>query len=154
MDGILLQVPLIGQIFRKSATVRFARTLGFLVGRGVPLLTGLSVAGAVTGNTVIEQRIVAAATDLQDGRPLSEALRADGVFSPMVTQMIRVGESTGSLDTMLEKIADIVEQEVDRVIATLTAVLEPGVIVLVGGGIALVVIAMYLPVFSIGSIIG
>lgn len=154
MDEILLRLPLVGAIFRKSAIVRFARTLGFLVGRGVPLLNGLSVAAMVTGNSVIEQSINAVATEVQDGKPLSETLRVSGMFPPMVTQMIKVGESTGSLDTMLEKIADLFEQEVDRVVATMTSVLEPCVIVVVGSGIALVVVAMYLPIFSIGSIIG
>jgi len=154
IDGILLRLPLLGAIFRKSAIVRFARTLGFLVRRGVPLLTGLSVAATVTGNAVIEQSIKGLVADVEDGKPLSETLRASGVFPPMVTQMIKVGESTGSLDTMLEKIADLFEQEVDRVVATLTSVLEPCVIVVVGSGIALVVVAMYLPIFSIGSVIG
>ena len=154
MDGLLLRVPLVGAIFRKSAIVRFARTLGFLVRRGVPLLTGLSVAATVTGNSVIEQSLKKVATEVQDGKPLSETLRASGAFPPMVTQMIKVGESTGSLDTMLEKIADLFEQEVDRVVATLTSVLEPCVIVVVGSGIALVVVAMYLPIFSLGSLIG
>lgn len=154
LDGVLLRLPLIGAIFRKSAIVRFARTLGFLVRRGVPLLSGLSVAATVTGNSVMEQSIIKVATDVQEGKPLSETLRASGMFPPMVTQMIKVGESTGSLDTMLEKIADLFEQEVDRVVATLTSVLEPCVIVVVGSGIALVVVAMYLPIFSIGSIIG
>ncbi len=154
LDGVLLRLPLIGAIFRKSAIVRFARTLGFLVRRGVPLLSGLSVAATVTGNSVMEQSIIKVATDVQQGKPLSETLRASGVFPPLVTQMIKVGESTGSLDTMLEKIADLFEQEVDRVVAMLTSVLEPCVIVVVGSGIALVVVAMYLPIFSIGSIIG
>ncbi len=153
-DGVLLRLPLIGTIFRKSAIVRFSRTLGFLVRRGVPLLSGLSVAATVTGNSVMEQSIIKVATDVQEGQPLSETLRASDMFPPMVTQMIKVGESTGSLDTMLEKIADLFEQEVDGVVATLTSVLEPSVIVVVGSGIALVVVAMYLPIFSIGSIIG
>jgi type IV pilus assembly protein PilC len=154
IDGVLLGLPLLGAIFRKSAIVRFARTLGFLVRRGVPLLTALSVAATVTGNTVIEHSIKRLVTEVQDGNSLSETLRASGVFPPMVTQMIKVGESTGSLDTMLEKIADLFEQEVDRAVATLTSLLEPCVIVVVGGGIALVVVAMYLPIFSIGSVIG
>lgn len=154
IDGVLLRLPFLGAIFRKSAIVRFARTLGFLVRRGVPLLTALSVAGTVTGNTVIEQSLRVVAADVQDGKSLSETLRASGMFPPMVTQMIKVGEATGSLDAMLEKIADLFEQEVDRVVATLTSVLEPCVIVVVGSGIALVVVAMYLPIFSIGSVIG
>ncbi|MEX0830434.1 MAG: type II secretion system F family protein [Nitrospirales bacterium] len=154
IDGMLLRLPFVGEIFRKSAIVRFARTLGFLVRRGVPLLTGLSVAATVTGNSVMEQSLHRLTSEVQDGKPLSDALRASGMFPPLVTQMIKVGESTGSLDTMLEKIADLFEQEVDRVVATLTSVLEPSVIVVVGSGIALVVVAMYLPIFSIGSLIG
>jgi type IV pilus assembly protein PilC len=154
LDGILLRLPFVGEILRKSAVVRFARTLGFLVRRGVPLLTGLSVAATVTGNSVMELGLHQVTSDVEDGRPLSDTLRASGLFPPIVTQMIKVGESTGSLDTMLEKIADLFEQEVDRVVATLTAVLEPCVIVVVGSGIALVVVAMYLPIFSIGSLIG
>ncbi len=154
LDAMFLRVPLIGEIFRKTAIVRFARTLGFLVSRGVPLLTGLSVAATVTGNSVIEESIHTVVTEVEDGKPLSVMLRASGMFPPMVTQMIHVGESTGSLDTMLEKIAELFEQEVDRVVATFTSVLEPCVIVVVGSGIALVVVAMYLPIFSIGSIIG
>jgi type IV pilus assembly protein PilC len=154
IDGLILRTPLLGDVFRKAAIVRFARTLGFLVHRGVPLLTALGVAGTVTGNKVLEQSVKLAATDVQDGRPLSETLRASHVFPPMVTQMIKVGESTGSLDAMLDKIADLFEQEVDRTVATLTSVLEPCIILVVGCGIALVVVAMYLPIFSIGSVIG
>ena len=154
IDGLILRTPLLGAVFRKAATVRFARTLGFLVHRGVPLLTALGVAGTVTGNKVLEQRIKLSTTDVQEGRSLSETLRASSIFPPMVIQMIKVGESTGSLDSMLDKIADFFEQEVDRTVATLTSVLEPCVILVVGCGIALVVVAMYLPIFSIGSVIG
>ena len=154
IDGVVLRTPLFGDVFRKAAIVRFARTLGFLIHRGVPLLTALNVAGTVTGNKVLEQSIKRSTTDVQDGRPLSETLRASNVFPPMVTQMIRVGESTGSLDAMLDKIADLFEQEVDRTVGTLTSVLEPCVILVVGCGIALVVVAMYLPIFSIGSVLG
>jgi len=154
IDGWVLGAPLLGSVIQKAATVRFARTLGFLVRRGVPLLTALGVAGTVTGNKVFEQSIKLATTAVQDGRPLSETLRAGQVFPSMVPQMIKVGESTGSIDVMLEKIADLFEQEVDRTVATLTSVLEPFIILVVGCGIALVVVAMYLPIFSIGSVIG
>ncbi len=154
IDGWVLGVPLLGSVIQKAATVRFSRTLGFLVRRGVPLLSALSVAGTVTGNKIFEQSIKVATTAVQDGMPLSETLRAGHVFPPMVPQMIKVGESTGSIDVMLEKIADLFEQEVDRMVATLTSVLEPCIILVVGCGIALVVVAMYLPIFSIGSVIG
>ncbi|HSF07891.1 MAG TPA: type II secretion system F family protein, partial [Nitrospirales bacterium] len=145
IDGWVLGVPLLGAVIQKAATVRFSRTLGFLVRRGVPLLSALSVAGTVTGNKIFEQSINLAAIAIQNGRPLSETLRAGHVFPPMVPQMIKVGESTGSIDVMLEKIADLFEQEVDRTVATLTSVLEPCIILVVGCGIALVVVAMYLP---------
>ena len=154
IDGWLLGVPLFGSVIQKAATVRFSRTLGFLVRRGVPLLSALGVAGTVTGNKIFEQSIKLAAIAIQNGRPLSETLRAGQVFPTMVPQMIKVGESTGSMDVMLEKIADLFEQEVDRTVATLTSVLEPCIILVVGCGIALVVVAMYLPIFSIGSVIG
>ena len=154
IDGWLLGVPLFGSVIQKAATVRFSRTLGFLVRRGVPLLSALGVAGTVTGNKIFEQSIKLAAIAIQNGRPLSETLRAGQIFPTMVPQMIKVGESTGSMDVMLEKIADLFEQEVDRTVATLTSVLEPCIILVVGCGIALVVVAMYLPIFSIGSVIG
>ncbi|HBP88169.1 MAG TPA: type II secretion system F family protein [Nitrospirales bacterium] len=154
IDGWILRVPLLGSVIQKAATVRFARTLGFLVRRGVPLLSALGVAGTVSGNKVFEQSIKMAITEVQGGKPLSEVLRARQIFPPMVPQMIKVGESTGSMDAMLEKIGDLFEQEVDRTVATLTSVLEPIIIVVVGSGIALVVVAMYLPIFSIGSVIG
>lgn len=154
IDGWLLGVPLFGSVIQKAATVRFSRTLGFLVRRGVPLLSALGVAGTVTGNKIFEQSIKLAAIAIQNGRPLSETLRAGQIFPTMVPQMIKVGESTGSMDVMLEKIADLFEQEVDRTVATLTSVLEPFIILVVGCGIALVVVAMYLPIFSIGSVIG
>jgi type IV pilus assembly protein PilC len=95
IDGLVLRTPLFGDVFRKAAIVRFSRTLGFLIHRGVPLLTALNVAGTVTGNKVLEQSITRSTTAVQDGTPLSETLRASKVFPPMVTQMIKVGESTG-----------------------------------------------------------
>jgi type IV pilus assembly protein PilC len=154
IDELVLHIPLFGAVFRKAAVVRFARTLGFLIRRGVPLLAALGVAGTVTGNKALEQGIKLSTADVEDGKLLSETLRASNIFPPMVTQMIKVGESTGSMDSMLDKIADLFEQEVDRTVATLTSVLEPCVILVVGCGIALVVVAMYLPIFSIGSVIG
>jgi type IV pilus assembly protein PilC len=154
IDGLILRIPFLGSVFRKAAIVRFARTLGFLIRRGVSLLPAMDVAGTVMGNRVLAKSLKNSAAEVQDGKPLSETLRTSGEFPPMVTQMIKVGESTGSLDDMLDKIADLFEQEVDRSVATFTAVLEPLVILVVGSGIALVVVAMYLPIFSIGSVIG
>jgi type IV pilus assembly protein PilC len=153
-DGAVLKVPLIGPTLRKAEVVRLTRTLGSLVQRGVPLLQALSVAGGVVGNKMLESGIRRATVHVENGVPLSEALRVQGLFPSMMTQMIRVGESTGSLDRMLDKIADLYEEEVDRAVATITVLIEPAIIVVVGGAIAVVVIAMYLPIFSIGSVIG
>ncbi len=154
IDGLILRIPFLGSVFRKAAIVRFARTLGFLIRRGVSLLPAMDVAGTVMGNRVLAKSLKNSAAEVQDGKPLSETLRTSGEFPPLVTQMIKVGESTGSLDDMLDKVADLFEQEVDRSVATFTSVLEPLVILVVGSGIALVVVAMYLPIFSIGSVIG
>jgi len=154
IDGLILRIPFLGSVFRKAAIVRFARTLGFLIRRGVSLLPAMDVAGTVMGNRVLAKSLKNSAAEVQDGKPLSETLRTSGEFPPLLTQMIKVGESTGSLDDMLDKVADLFEQEVDRSVATFTSVLEPLVILVVGSGIALVVVAMYLPIFSIGSVIG
>ncbi len=153
-DGAVLRVPFIGPILRKAEMVRLTRTLGSLVQRGVPLLEALSVAVGVMGNKMLESGIRRATVYVENGVPLSEALRVQELFPSMMTQMIRVGESTGSLDSMLDKIADLYEEEVDRAVATITALIEPAIIVVVGGAIAVVVIAMYLPIFSMGSVLG
>ncbi len=153
VDRLLLAFPAIGPLLQKAAIVRFSRTLGYLVHRGVSLLPALAVAGAVTGNKAMERQVEVSARGVESGTPLSEAMRVGGMFPPVVTQMIKVGEATGSLDTMLDKVADLFEQEVDRGISRVTAIVEPGVIVIVGGGIALIVVAMYLPIFSMGSVI-
>ncbi len=136
--------------------VRVARTLGSLVQHGLPLLQAVDLTRGVIGNVALERGLHQALKQVEQGMPLSEALRAQGhgLFPGMMTQMIKVGESTGSMDGMLGKIADLFEQEVDRSIATMTALVEPAIILLVGSAIAVVVIAMYLPIFSVGSIIG
>ena len=126
IDSVLLRLPLIGFHFPKICDCTVCSNIGvFGPSRQSLCYLPCRCPATVTGNIVIEQSIKKVATEVQDGKPLSETLRASGVFPPMVTQMIKVGESTGSLDTMLEKIADLFEQEVDRVVATLTSVLEP-----------------------------
>ena len=155
-DAILLTIPVLGPVLRKAAVVRVARTLGSLVQHGLPLLQAVDLTRGVIGNVALERGLHQALKQVEQGMPLSEALRAQGpgLFPGMMTQMIKVGESTGSMDGMLGKIADLFEQEVDRSIATMTALVEPAIILLVGSAIAVVVIAMYLPIFSMGSIIG
>ncbi|MDR4495256.1 MAG: type II secretion system F family protein [Nitrospirales bacterium] len=155
-DAVLLTIPVIGPVLRKAAVVRVARTLGSLVQHGLPLLQAVDLTRGVIGNVALERGLHQALQQVEQGLPLSEALRAQGpgLFPSMMTQMIKVGESTGSMDAMLGKIADLFEQEVDRSIVAMTALVEPAIILLVGSAIAVVVIAMYLPIFSMGSIIG
>lgn len=155
-DATLLTTPILGSVLRKAAVVRVARTLGSLVQHGLPLLQAVDLTRGVIGNAALERGLHQALKQVEQGVPLSEALRAQGpgLFPGMMIQMIKVGESTGSMDGMLGKIADLFEQEVDRSIATMTALVEPAIILVVGSAIAVVVIAMYLPIFSMGSIIG
>lgn len=155
-DAFLLKIPVFGPVLRKAAVVRVARTLSSLVQHGLPLLQAVDLTRGVIGNVALERGLHQALQQVEQGMPLSEALRAQGagLFPGMMTQMIKVGESTGSMDGMLGKIADLFEQEVDRSIATMTALVEPAIILLVGSAIAVIVIAMYLPIFSMGSIIG
>ncbi|MGD9850520.1 MAG: type II secretion system F family protein [Nitrospirales bacterium] len=155
-DATLLTTPILGSVLQKAAVVRVARTLGSLVQHGLPLLQAVDLTRGVIGNAALERGLRNALKQVEQGVPLSEALRAQGpgLFPGMMIQMIKVGESTGSMDGMLGKIADLFEQEVDRSIATMTALVEPAIILVVGSAIAVVVIAMYLPIFSMGSIIG
>ena len=150
-DKLVLTIPLFGDVLRKSAIVQFARTLGALASSGVSILDGLLIAGKVSGNAVIEEAIYQVHLEVREGRTISEPLAQSGIFPQMVTHMIAVGESTGSLDTMLGKIADLYEQEVDRAITSLTALFEPIVMVIIGIGIGLIVVAMYLPIFTMGA---
>ena len=153
-DGFLLAVPVLGGVLKKSAIVQFARTLGTLLGSGVSILDGLTIAGKVSGNAVIEHAIQRVQYQVREGSSISEPLVQSRIFPPMVSQMIAVGESTGSLEQMLGKIADLYEQEVERAVSMMTSLFEPLVVVLIGLGIGLIVIAMYLPIFTMGSFIG
>jgi len=153
-DGLMLTVPVLGNVLKKSAIVQFARTLGTLVGSGVSILDGLVIAGRVSGNTVIEQAIQHVHHRVREGSTISEPLAENRIFPRLVAQMIAIGELTGSLDVMLEKIADLYEKEVDRAVSVMTSLFEPMVMVLIGLGIGLIVIAMYLPIFAMGSFIG
>ncbi|MGB0909427.1 MAG: type II secretion system F family protein [Nitrospirales bacterium] len=153
IDSFLLRAPLLGRLFQTASVVQFSRTLGILLGSGVPILDGLQIAGKVSGNRLVEQTIEAVRHRIREGETITEPLAQSAIFPQMVTHMIRVGESTGSLDTMLDQIADLYEQEMDRTISMLTALLEPAVILLIGVGIGMMVIAMYLPLFSMGALI-
>jgi type IV pilus assembly protein PilC len=153
-DKYMLKLPVFGDIIRKSAIARFTRTLGTLVSSGVPILDALTITGRTAGNKIVEEAIFATRSSISEGKTIAEPLIASKVFPPMVCQMIAVGETTGSLDAMLQKIADFYEDEVDNAVANLTSLMEPMVILFLGGVIGGLVISMYLPIFKLGSVLG
>jgi type IV pilus assembly protein PilC len=153
IDRVLLRVPVFGGLIRKSSVARFTRTLGTLVSSGVPILDALAITSRTAGNKVVERAIAAARTSIASGRTIADPLTESKVFPPMVCQMISVGETTGALDSMLQKIADFYEDEVDNTVANLMSLLEPAVILFLGVVIGGLVISMYLPIFQLGSVI-
>jgi type IV pilus assembly protein PilC len=153
IDALLLKLPIFGMLIRKVAVARFTRTLGTLVSSGVPILEGLRITARTAGNKVVEQAVMAARDSVTAGKTLAEPLRASAIFPPMVVQMVSVGEQTGALDAMLGKIADFYDDEVDTAVGALTALLEPLMIVFLGVVIGGMVIAMYLPIFKMITLI-
>ena len=151
IDKVTLKLPVLGLLMRKIAVARFCRTLSTLLSSGVPILDGLDITARTSGNTVIEEAIQLTRKSIERGETVSAPLRETGVFPPMVTQMIAVGETTGALDTMLSKIADFYEDEVDTAVAGLLTLLEPIMIGFLGGVVGGIVIAMYLPIFDLIS---
>jgi len=154
LDGILLKMPVLGMLLRKIAVARFCRTLATLTSSGVPILDGLQITARTAGNSIVEDAIMATRKSVEEGKTISEPLGDTDVFPSMVVQMIAVGEQTGALDTMLSKIADFYEEEVDMAVAGLMKLLEPVLIAFLGVAIGGIVIAMYLPMFSLISQIG
>lgn len=153
IDGLLLRLPIFGDIFRKAAVARFTRTLSTLISSGVPILDALLITGKTAGNKVVENAVFAARQSITEGKTLTDPLIESKVFPPMVCQMINVGETTGALDSMLSKIADFYDDEVDTAVSNLTALMEPLVIVFLGVVIGGLVVAMYLPIFQLGAIL-
>lgn len=153
-DRVVLQLPVFGPLARKTAVGRFTRTLGALIGAGVPILDGLEITARTAGNRVIEDAVNRARQSIAGGETISDPLRASGVFPPMVVQMIHVGEQTGGLDTMLGKIADFYDEEVDVAVGALTSVLEPVIILVMGIVVGGMVVAMYLPMFDLVQTVG
>jgi type IV pilus assembly protein PilC len=151
VDRMLLRAPLVGKIIRKVAVARFCRTLSTLIGSGVPILDGLDITAKTSGNAIIEQAIKNVRGRIERGETISAPLRATGVFPPMVAQMIGAGESTGALDTMLAKIAEFYEEEVDIAVAGLMTILEPALICVLGVIVGGIVISMYMPLFELIS---
>ncbi|HJR77478.1 MAG TPA: type II secretion system F family protein [Nitrospiraceae bacterium] len=154
IDRLLLKLPIFGDIIRKASVAKFTRTLGTLITSGVPLLEGLGICAKTSGNKVIEEALLGARVSISSGKTISEPLAKSQVFPKMVTHMISVGESTGALDAMLGKIADFYEDEVDQAVAAMTSLLEPIMMVVLGTIIGFIVIAMYLPIFTMASAIG
>lgn len=155
IDRIKLALPVFGLLLRKVAVAKFTRTLSTLLGSGVPILDGLEITAKTAGNKVIEQAVMKTRVSIAEGKTINEPLAETEVFPPMVVQMIAVGESTGALDTMLEKIADFYDEEVDITVSNLTTMLEPLMMVVLGVMIGGVVISMYMPLFKlIGELAG
>jgi len=151
LDSLMLKLPILGNLQQKSAIARFARTLGTLLSSGVAILDALEITAKTAGNRVVQDAIMAARKSIGGGETISAPLKTMKIFPPMVVQMIAVGEATGGLDEMLNKIADFYDEEVDGAVEGLTAAMEPIIMVVLGLGIGGMVIAMYLPIFSMTS---
>ncbi|MBI3812536.1 MAG: type II secretion system F family protein [Nitrospirae bacterium] len=154
IDKLMLKLPVAGDLIRKISVAQFTRTFGTLLQSGVPIMEGLEIVARIAGNIVVQNAIMEARTIVGEGKTLSEPLGKTGVFPPMVVQMINVGEATGALDAMLGKIADFFDDEVDAAVSALTALLEPMLMVFLGTVIGFIVIAMYLPIFKMASVVG
>ena len=153
LDRLLLRIPVLGSVIRKSSVARFTRTLGTLISSGVPILDGLEITSRTAGNAVVETAIANTRASISEGNTIAEPLRACEVFPPMVVQMIAVGEQTGALDEMLHKIADFYDDEVDTAVEALTSVIEPAMIVIMGVVVGGMLVAMYLPMFKLISVV-
>jgi type IV pilus assembly protein PilC len=149
IDKFKINMPILGTLIRKSAVSRFSRTLGTLLSSGVSILDALEITAKTAGNRVVHDAIKRAVMSIAEGDTITAPLKDSGVFPPMVTQMISVGEKTGGLDEMLNKIADFYDEEVDAAVSALTSIIEPIVIVFIGVVIGGILIAMYLPMFDI-----
>ncbi len=153
-DAIALKMPVFGDLIRKVSVAKFTRTLGTLLTSGVPILEGLMIVARTAGNKIVEEAILTTRQSVSEGKTLADPLTKSKVFPPMVTQMISVGEATGALDNMLSKIADFYDDEVDSAVATLTSLLEPMLMIFLGTTVGFVIVAMYMPIFQMGSAVG
>jgi len=154
IDSALLKAPIIGPVLKKVAVAKFSRTLSTMMSSGVPILEGLNIVSKTAGNVVIEAALMKTRQSISEGQSIAEPLTAAGIFPPMVVQMIAVGEATGALDNMLNKIADFYDDEVDAAVAGMTALIEPIMMVFLGGVVGGMIIAMYLPIFKMASVVG
>ncbi|MEK6679956.1 MAG: type II secretion system F family protein [Nitrospirota bacterium] len=154
VDGLLLKAPVFGTLIRKVAVAKFTRTLSTLISSGVPILDGLEIVSRTAGNKVVEDALMVTRQSISEGKTIADPLGKSKVFPPMVVQMISVGEATGALDAMLSKIADFYDEEVDNAVAALTSMLEPMLMVFLGVIVGFIVIAMYLPIFQMATLVG
>jgi len=153
-DSLFLKLPIFGNLLKKTAVARFTRTLGTMISSGVPILDALEIVAKTAGNVVIEEIIYEVRGSIAEGQTIAEPLSENDIFPGMVIQMIAVGEATGALDSMLEKIADFYDEEVDAAVGALTSMLEPLLMLFLGGSIGGLVIAMYLPIFGMAAAMG
>ncbi len=153
-DGIALKLPVAGSLIQRVAVAKFTRTLGTLLTSGVPILDGLLIVSRTAGNKVVEESILSTRQSVSEGKTLAEPLSKAPVFPAMVVQMIAVGEATGALDNMLNKIADFYDEEVDAAVAALTSMLEPMLMIFLGTTVGFVIVAMYMPIFQMGAVVG
>lgn len=154
IDRLVLRLPIFGMLMRKIAVAKFTSTLGTLISSGVPILDGLDIVARTAGNKIIEEALITTRQSISEGKTLAEPLEQTKVFPPMVVQMIAVGETTGALDTMLGKIADFYDEEVESTVGILTSLLEPMLMIFLGITIGAIVVAMYLPIFKLAGSIG
>ncbi|MDO8944311.1 MAG: type II secretion system F family protein, partial [Desulfobacterales bacterium] len=152
-DALVLKLPVFGMLLRKVAVAKFTRTTGTMLTSGVAILEALDIVAKTAGNRSVEKAIYNVRSGISEGRTMADPLTESGVFPPMVCQMISVGESTGALDAMLEKIADFYDEEVDQAVENMTALIEPIMLVFLGVTIGGLVIAMYLPIFKMAGAI-
>jgi type IV pilus assembly protein PilC len=154
VDALMLKLPVMGILLRKVAVAKFTRTMGTMLSSGVAILEALDIVARTSGNRVVENAIYSVRSGISEGRTMADPLQVSGVFPSMVCQMIAVGESTGALDAMLEKIADFYDEEVDQAVENLTAMIEPMMIVFLGVVVGGLIVSMYLPIFKMAGAVG
>jgi len=154
VDALVLKMPVFGPLLKKVAVAKFTRTLSTMMSSGVPIMEGLDIVSKTSGNKIIENAIIETRKSIGEGKTIAEPLMETDIFPPMVVQMIAVGEATGALDTMLSKIADFYDDEVDEAVNAMTALLEPFMMVFLGGVVGGMIIAMYLPIFKMAAVVG
>ncbi len=154
VDALVLKAPVFGDLLKKVAVAKFSRTLSTMMSSGVPILEGLAIVSKTSGNVVIEDALMKTRQSISEGQSIAEPLTKTGIFPAMVVQMIAVGEATGALDAMLAKIANFYDDEVDVAVDSLTALLEPVMMVFLGGVVGGMIVAMYLPIFKLASVVG